>query len=300
MEILGGGGAILLPPAGRRSRRGAQSSSVGTDLGGLDHRRHLRTRAGDAVRPAPLDRPARLAGASSASTAAAAEPLQRRARAGPERRPDGGRPVVGAACRRTRVHGARAFLGRDAAQPPRRADQGRGRRRRRPRRLRDALQGADGVRRRRPVPARVLRRIARWRTVRRGLHRRPAAVATSTASTQSAASTTRWCSPRPIPPTRTARRCRGPRWPTRRAPAGPQGRGAGRARRRRADVVPRARRTVAAELHRRPRGAHRGGGRAGRPGRAPGGCSRSWSRRSTAWPCWSRGPTASGPQCRTR
>ena len=73
---------------------------------------------------------------------------------------------------------------------------------------------------------------------------------------------------------------------------GRQGRGAGRDRRRWARVVHRARWAHAVELHRRPGGAHRGGGGAGRPGQrraravVPGGEDQrriragAWGRRS--------------------
>ena len=70
----------------------------------------------------------------------------------------------------------RAHLpGRAAVEPPRRADQGRGDRRGRAGRIRHALQGADRVRGRRQVPARLLRRVAGRRPVRRRVDRRPAA-----------------------------------------------------------------------------------------------------------------------------
>jgi hypothetical protein len=76
-----------------------------------DHRRHVRSGAGDAVRHAPLHWPARLPGASASSTAAAAEPLQRGARAGPQFRSDGRGALVRAAGARTRIHRAGAFFG---------------------------------------------------------------------------------------------------------------------------------------------------------------------------------------------
>ena len=82
------------------------------------------------------------------------------------------------------------------------------------------------------------------------------------------------CSPPPTRPTPTARRCRGPqaaRRPSRRQAAahqaGPQGRRAGRAGRRRVRALRRARRAHAAVLHRRPGGAAAGRRRA-RPRRA--------------------------------
>ena len=146
METLGQGGAYFFrqladassrnsPTSGRRAETGV----VGADLGRLDHRRHIRTGAGDADGSPPLGRTPRHAGTPATSTPAAVEPLQRRARPGPQLRPDGRGTMVGVALCGTGIHCARAFSGRAAAQPPRRADQGRRDSRRGAGRLRDAL-----------------------------------------------------------------------------------------------------------------------------------------------------------------
>ena len=120
-----------------------------------------------------------------------------------------------------------------------------------------AVQGADRVRGRRAVPARLLRRIAwrgavrdvastvdRLRTYADGIDsvdpERPEYHAVVLAASD------------PANPYGAALP-----WPVRDAdgaPAGPQSRGAGGARRRRAGLVRRTRRPVTAEFHRRPTG----------------------------------------------
>ncbi len=113
-----------------QSERRTQTGTVGADLGGLGHRRHLRPGAGHADRHPPLDRTSRRPGTSPASTPAAVEPVQRRARPGPQFRSDRRGTVVVVANGRAGIHCARALSGRSATEPPRRADQGRGVRRR--------------------------------------------------------------------------------------------------------------------------------------------------------------------------
>ena len=98
--------------------------------------------------------------------------------------------MVGTARRRTRLHRAGALPGRTATQPARRTDKGRGRSRGRAGWLRHALQGAHRVRRRRPLSARILRRVARRRAIRGRIHRGSPAVRISTASTRNGTSTT--------------------------------------------------------------------------------------------------------------
>ena len=158
---------------------------------------------------------------------------------------------------------------RAAVEPPRCADQGRGGRRGCPGRVRHPLQGAEHVRGSRQVPARLFRRVAGRRPVRRLVHRRPAA------------QLPRRCRPGTagIPGGRFGRRRPGQslRRGTALAraghrgcgPAGPQGRGTGRAGGRRIGLVPGARRTVPADIHQRSRGRPRGGRGTGRPGRRP-------------------------------
>ena len=54
---------LLFPSARRRRFRTVQTGAVGTDLGRLDHRRHVRPGARDAVRHPSIDRPSRGPGA---------------------------------------------------------------------------------------------------------------------------------------------------------------------------------------------------------------------------------------------
>ena len=177
LDTLSGGGAYFFRQITEENPRTLQTGTVGTDLGGLGHRRHVRSGPRNAVGHPPFGRAASgRARTPAAPTAAPAEPLQRRARAGPQFRPDRCRTLVGAARRRTGLHGAGAFPGRASAEPTRCADQGRRGRRGCAGRLRDALQGAHGVRGRRPVSARVFRRVVGRRPVCRGLNRGPAAV----------------------------------------------------------------------------------------------------------------------------
>ena len=162
---------LLLPPTRRRRRsrpRRFQDRTVGTDLGGLGHRRHLRPGACDVAWHRPPRRRA-----PSAATSTAVEPLQRGARPDPHVRADGRGPLVGAARGRTGIDHPRPLPGRAAAQPLRGSDEGlvRGR----ARRIRDALQGAQRIRGCRPMPARLLRRVARRRPVRGRVDRGPAA-----------------------------------------------------------------------------------------------------------------------------
>ena len=90
---------LLLPPARRRRFRtvqtGSQTSTVGTGLGRLDHRRHVRAGARDADRHAPVDRPPQRSGTPATATSTTVEPLQRRACTSPQLRtrrwPAGGR-----------------------------------------------------------------------------------------------------------------------------------------------------------------------------------------------------------------
>ena len=63
MATLGGSGRLLFPSARRRRFRTVQTGAVGTDLGRLDHRRHVRPGARDAVRHPSIDRPSRGPGA---------------------------------------------------------------------------------------------------------------------------------------------------------------------------------------------------------------------------------------------
>ena len=109
---------------------------------------------------------------------------------------------------------------RAAAEPPWRADQGRGDRRRGAGRIRHAVQGADRLRGRRPLPARLFRRVAGRRPVRGRVHRRPAAQLPRRCRSRTARNTGRWCWPPPTRPTPTARRCPGRR-ARRTATAGP-------------------------------------------------------------------------------
>ena len=76
-------------------------------------------------------------------------------------------------------------------------------------RVRDALQGAEGVRGGGPLPARLLRRVVGRRPVRDRVDGRPAARPLRRRRRRSAATTrpSRWRLP--TPPTPTARRCRG-------------------------------------------------------------------------------------------
>ena len=168
------------------------------------------------------------------------------------------------AARGARFHHPGALLGGAAPQSLWRAHQGLGRGG--ARRVRDVVQGAHGAGGRRSMSAWLLRRIPRWRPVRGRIHRRPAAHL----SRRAGSGTSR------LP--RGGARGRGSRQPLRRcaavahrlrdrAPAGAQGGRAGGARRRRTDVVPRARRPLAVVLLVGCRRARRGRSGIGRPRR---------------------------------
>ncbi len=281
MEILGGGGAYFFRQLEGGEHRTVQTRSVGTDLGRLDHRRHVRTGAGVARRHrAAIE----SACTSPRLTTAAAEPLQRCPRADARLRSHGSGPMVDASRRRAGFDCAGALSGRAAAQPPRRADKGRCRGRGHSRWVRHALQGAHRVRGRRPVSARVLRRVAGRGAVRGGVD--GGSVAVLSRRRRSGAQGV---------PDRGARR-RGSRQPVRRhaavargrPPAGSQGRRAGGARRWRA--LPGSSNAAGARCSPSPTTQMP---ITPRPGRWPiwsvrAACSPCWSRRSTANRCWRR------------
>ena len=146
---------------------------LGTGLGRLGHRRHLRAGPRAACRIGPPV----VACPSTAPAATAAQPLQHRARTDPRRRPDRRGQVVGAARTPTRFDGAGPLPRGAAARPLRRTHQGQRRHRGGTRRVRDAVQGADGIGGRRSMPARLLRRIAGRRAIRGRIDRGPLAVA---------------------------------------------------------------------------------------------------------------------------
>ena len=226
METLGGGGGYFFRQLAGDKTEEFKTGSVGTDLGRVDNRRHVRTGARVARRhraPVGAARPPPRIPAG-----AAAEPLQRRPRADPRLRSHRRGPVVRAARRRARFDCAGTLSGRASAQPARGADQGCGRGRGHPRRILHALQGAERVRGCRPVPTRVFRRVARRRAVRGRIDRGSAAVVSRQRRTGAQGL-----------PDRGSRRRR-PRQPVRRRtavargrpPPRPQGRRAGGARRR--------------------------------------------------------------------
>ncbi|CDO87297.1 DEAD/DEAH box helicase [Mycobacterium triplex] len=164
---------VLLPAARPRPwRNRAQRCAVGTDLGRLDHRRHLRpgARAVDGHRRAQA-----LGPRAPHPPAAAAGPVQRHASPHQDHRPHRGRPLVGAANPGARLHPARALPSGIAAEPARRADQRRGDVGECAGGIRHVVQGAEHIRRGGPLSAGVLRRVAGRRPIRRRLDRRPAA-----------------------------------------------------------------------------------------------------------------------------
>jgi hypothetical protein len=195
------------PPAARRSGRSCRRPPasptrtscwrpVGPGVGRRGHQRHLRAGAGAAQRGAT--RPG--AAAVAAGPARAAQPARAAAGAGPlvaDRRPARRHPsdTERAHALAEQLLERHGVLTREAMRAEA-VD----------RRLQRRLPGPEGARGSRAGPPRLRRRRARSGPVRRPRRDRPAAGARPTNPTSHPRSS---CSPRPIPPSPTAPRCRG-------------------------------------------------------------------------------------------